>query len=198
MLNLIHSIVLIIDSIVQIDFNTFSNSPGHEVFLCECLRVICVVDLLLKQLLLFSAIRMDLIKSPYHLLQSSVNNAFASKEPFHLITITATSVLATVWFYEYIFEGNEGNIKNLIIYLYFIYFFIDVKEKLKRSIFKLLKLIPQVKKKIETELSKVSQTFEQDVRERTKHLKYITRLPEKGIGTEEILQITDKNLGLGM
>lgn len=73
-----------------------------------------------------------------------------------------------------------------------------MKEKLKKVFFKLIKLIPQVREKIETELNKVSEGFEKDVRERTKQLKYITKLPAKGLGPDRILQITDENLGLGM
>lgn len=55
-----------------------------------------------------------------------------------------------------------------------------------------------MRQKIETELSKVSEGFEKDVRERTKHLKYITKLPAKGLNQDKIMQITDENLGLGM
>lgn len=52
---------------------------------------------------------MDVIKFHYQLLKASVNNSLATKEPFQVVTVTATSVLATVWLYEYIFDGNEGN-----------------------------------------------------------------------------------------
>lgn len=44
----------------------------------------------------------------------------------------------------------------------------------------------------------MSESFEKDVRERTKHLKYITELPDKGVSVEKILQVTDENLGLGI
>lgn len=74
---------------------------------------------------------------------------------------------------------------------------LDIKERLKKTFFKLLKLIPQVRKKIDTEMDKVSEGFEMDVKERTKHLKYITRLPEKGLSADKIIEITDENLGLG-
>lgn len=46
-------------------------------------------------------------------------------------------------------------------------------------------------------MNKVSESFENDVKERTKNLKYITMLPEKGLSADKILQITDENLGLG-
>lgn len=46
-------------------------------------------------------------------------------------------------------------------------------------------------------MSQISSNFEKDVRERTKHLNYITTLPQKGLSTDEILEITEKNLGLG-
>lgn len=142
---------------------------------------------------------MNIIKYHYELLRTSVNNSLATKEPFQLITITATSVLATVWFYEFIFEGNEGKLLYMdIIFYNKTFIVIDVKERIKKAVFKLLKLIPQVRKKIDSELDKVSQSFENEVRERTKHLKYITELPDKGKTSDEILQITDKNLGLGM
>lgn len=74
---------------------------------------------------------------------------------------------------------------------------LDIKERLKKTFFKLLKLIPQVRRKIDTEMNKVSDGFENDVKERTKHLKYITRLPEKGLTADQIIKITDENLGLG-
>lgn len=141
---------------------------------------------------------MDLIKFHYQLLRSSVNNSLASKEPFQLVTITATSVLATVWLYEYAFDGNEGNLLFSTTQKNITHVVLDVRERLKKTFFKLLKLIPQIRKKIDTELNKVSESFEKDVRERTKHLKYITELPDKGATPERILQITDENLGLGM
>lgn len=47
-------------------------------------------------------------------------------------------------------------------------------------------------------MNKVAEGFEKDVSERTKHLKYITKLPKKGLNVREVLEITDENLGLGM
>lgn len=59
------------------------------------------------------------------------------------------------------------------------------------------KLIPSIRKKIEDELSTISKNFRQEVEERTKHLSYITELPQNKLSKKEIVEILNKNLGLG-
>lgn len=80
---------------------------------------------------------------------------------------------------------------------YLLFLFLDVIPRLKKAFFKFVKLIPHVRKKIDSEMSKLSEGFEKDVSERTKSLKYITKLPKEGLSTSQVLQVTNENLGLG-
>lgn len=57
---------------------------------------------------------MDLVKFHCQLFRSYVNNSLASKEPFQIVTVTATTVLTAVWFYEFVFEGNEGGCTEVV------------------------------------------------------------------------------------
>lgn len=54
-----------------------------------------------------------------------------------------------------------------------------------------------MREKIDSELKKVSASFQNDVSERTKSLKYITELPKEGLNGATIMEISDGNLGLG-
>lgn len=76
--------------------------------------------------------------------------------------------------------------------------FLDVIPRVKKAFFKFVKLIPHVRRKIESEMDKISEGFEKDVSDRTKSLKYITTLPKKGLSPSQVLEATNENLGLGM
>lgn len=67
----------------------------------------------------------------------------------------------------------------------------------KKTVFKIARLIPSVKRKLDTEMEKVSAGFIRDVEERTSHLQYITSLPKDGLNNDKIMEILNDNLNLG-
>ncbi|XP_044259520.1 sphingosine-1-phosphate lyase [Tribolium madens] len=122
---------------------------------------------------------MDTILQPLTTLKTGVNASLAGKEPWQIVTITTTSVLFLVWLHDF-FNQEES-----------------VTQRAKKTVFKLAKLIPSVREKFETELAKVSESFEKDIVEKTKHLTYITKLPEKKLTAEQILNCVEENLKVG-
>lgn len=63
--------------------------------------------------------------------------------------------------------------------------------------FRLVKKIPFIRKKIESDLESISVSFIKDVEERTKQLPYITTLPANGLTNDDILKVLGINLKLG-
>lgn len=41
-------------------------------------------------------------------IKGGINRSFAGKEPWQIITITTSTVLVTVWFYDFLFLHNES------------------------------------------------------------------------------------------
>ncbi|KAF2904404.1 hypothetical protein ILUMI_01769 [Ignelater luminosus] len=122
---------------------------------------------------------MDLIKTPVNNIRIGINARFASKEPWQIIAITTSTVLFSVWLYEFIFDDES------------------LKQRAKKTFFKYVRLIPSIKNEIDTQMNKVCETLENDVKERTKHLKYIKELPNKGLSKENVMSIVDENLKFG-
>ncbi|KAG5885772.1 hypothetical protein JTB14_031208 [Gonioctena quinquepunctata] len=122
---------------------------------------------------------MDLLKYPVNQLKFGLNNIFNGKEPWQIVTITTSTVLITVWVYDFIVR-DEGII-----------------ERTKKTVFRIAKRIPSIKKRVEDELDTVSKNFEGDVKERTKNTTYILNLPAKGWKREEITKHLEDNLRLG-
>lgn len=67
----------------------------------------------------------------------------------------------------------------------------------KKTAFKLARLVPSIKKKLDEELERVAEGFQRDVQERTKGLNYITSLPEHGLNNEDLFNCLNQNLELG-
>lgn len=61
----------------------------------------------------------------------------------------------------------------------------------------MIRLLPPVRRKIETEIAKVSDSMESAVKERTSNMEYFTTLPLLGKSKEEILLQIDNYLALG-
>lgn len=47
-------------------------------------------------------------------LKGIVNHSFQNKEPWHIVSITATTVLGTVWIWNFIFCQDECKRANII------------------------------------------------------------------------------------
>ena len=73
-----------------------------------------------------------------------------------------------------------------------------VVQRAKKTVFKLAKLIPSIRQRIDNELKSVRETFEKSTIEKTKHLTYTTSLPSKRLSPEEILDVAKEHLKLGM
>lgn len=61
----------------------------------------------------------------------------------------------------------------------------------------MLRLLPPVRRKIDNEIAKVSDSMETSVRERTDHMEYFTELPLLGLSSEQLLEQIDAYLSLG-
>lgn len=67
----------------------------------------------------------------------------------------------------------------------------------KKTIFKLARKIPAISRRIEREMKQISEGFEQEVIHRNEGNPYITKLPEKGIHHNEIIQQVEQYLSFG-
>lgn len=122
---------------------------------------------------------MEFVSLPVTTLKNVINNQFSSKEPWQIVTITTSTVLVSVWIYEFIFQDES------------------IAHRAKRTFFKYIRLIPSIRKEIDLKMAEVRDTFEKDVKEREHIVKYITRLPNAGLSRDDILKAVDNNLSLG-
>ncbi|KAJ8961993.1 hypothetical protein NQ314_005775 [Rhamnusium bicolor] len=50
---------------------------------------------------------MDIVKYPFSSLRVGINNGFSGKEPWQIVTITTSTVLLTIWFYNFLFQDES-------------------------------------------------------------------------------------------
>lgn len=50
---------------------------------------------------------MDNIGNPLQLISRQINSIFANREPWQIATITATTVLTTVWIWEFLNQDES-------------------------------------------------------------------------------------------
>ncbi|CAG9856583.1 unnamed protein product [Phyllotreta striolata] len=117
--------------------------------------------------------------SPLIFVKDALNSQFQGKEPWQIVTVTTSTVLFSVWFYGFLFQDES------------------LVERTKKTAFRLLKKIPQVRKKLEDELDSIAKGFEDDIKESTKGLTFIRELPKSGLSKEAILDTLNDNLSLG-
>ncbi|XP_066249897.1 sphingosine-1-phosphate lyase [Euwallacea similis] len=122
---------------------------------------------------------MEVAKYPITAFKAYCNGAFQGKEPWQIVTITTSSVLFTVWLYNFL-NGDES-----------------LLTRSKKTVFRIAKWVPQIRRKIEEELGEINKSFESEVIERTAKLQYLVKLPLKGLSKNEILSILNENLSLG-
>ncbi|XP_063909552.1 sphingosine-1-phosphate lyase [Zophobas morio] len=122
---------------------------------------------------------MDTVLKPLTNLKLGLNNTFAGKEPWQIVTYTTTTVLFVVWLHDFVHQDES------------------VVQRAKKTVFKLAKLIPSIRQRIDNELKSVRETFEKSTIEKTKHLTYTTSLPSKRLSPEEILDVVKEHLKLG-
>lgn len=122
---------------------------------------------------------MDVIKSPASWLKNYVNAVFQGKEPWQIVSITTSSVLLMVWIYDFL-DRDES-----------------VVNRGKKTAFKLVKYIPQLRAKVDQVLDETKRNFEEDVTKRTSGVPYLEQLPDTPMSREEIFKTLSQNLALG-
>lgn len=65
-------------------------------------------------------------------------------------------------------------------------------------VFKLARKIPAISQRIEREMIKINETFEQEVIHRNEGNPYITTLPKEGKTHDDIIQQVERYLSFGM
>ncbi|OAD61158.1 Sphingosine-1-phosphate lyase [Eufriesea mexicana] len=108
-----------------------------------------------------------------------VNNYFEGKEPWQIVTMTSSTVLTSIWLWNFIFQDES------------------LVERAKKSFFNLMTYIPAVREKIDQELNNISRSFEQETLQRLKSVPFVVKLPEKGLKPEEILKRVKECVQLG-
>ncbi|XP_053976803.1 sphingosine-1-phosphate lyase [Hylaeus volcanicus] len=108
-----------------------------------------------------------------------INNWFQDKEPWQIVTITSTTVLATVWMWNFVFQDE-----SLI-------------QRGKKQLFSLRNYIPAIRDKINEELNNINASFEKEALQRLQEVPFIVKLPNDGMEPDEILKIVKKCVQLG-
>lgn len=108
-----------------------------------------------------------------------VNNSCSKLEPWQIVSVTATTVLAGVWFWEFLFQEES------------------LVTRGKKTVFKLARKIPVISQRIEHEMKKINETFEQEVIHRNQGNPYITTLPTEGKSHHDIIQQVEQYLSFG-
>lgn len=97
------------------------------------------------------------------------NQRYSSTEPLKLVLFSASSAFLISYFYHFIYDSRE-----------------DPSTRLKKSFFRLIRLVPQVKNKIETELAEAKVKLEKDLVVSVPGEKFHLTLPEEGLSAKEI------------
>lgn len=114
-----------------------------------------------------------------NILKGCVNNSFQNKEPWQIVTITATTVLGTVWIWNFIFQDES------------------LVSRGKKKFLKLARYIPCIRDKIEKGLENINASFENDTLHRLKDFPFVVELPEKGLSHDEVLEKVREYVQIG-
>lgn len=82
-------------------------------------------------------------------------------------------------------------------WLNFSFNFAGIWARTKKRIFKLARIIPSVRNRIDAELAKTEENFKNEILKSTKGLDYLLKLPYDGMKSNEILKVLDNYLALG-
>ncbi|XP_076165683.1 sphingosine-1-phosphate lyase [Ptiloglossa arizonensis] len=119
------------------------------------------------------------ISCPATPIQGFINNWFQGKEPWQIVTITSTTVLATVWLWNFVFQDE-----SLI-------------QRGKRQFFNLRNYIPSIRDRINRELNNINSSFEKDALQRLQNIPFVVKLPDDGMEPDEILKQVQQSIQLG-
>lgn len=108
-----------------------------------------------------------------------LNRLFVNREPWQVATITATTVLSSVWLWNFINQDES------------------VWSRSKKQFFRYAKKIPAVRKRVNAELAKASNDFDSEIAKSCANLLYSIQLPEDGLTSEQIKQLVEEHLKIG-
>ncbi|XP_037296501.1 sphingosine-1-phosphate lyase-like isoform X1 [Manduca sexta] len=109
----------------------------------------------------------------------AINRFFEGKEPWQIVTMTASSVLAIVWAHS-LYNAKES-----------------VTTRLRKQFFRWLRQVPIVKRKIDEKMAEITKDFRKDINKRLAGVTVRTELPAKGLDPELIKQEVRDHLSLG-
>ncbi|OXU26605.1 hypothetical protein TSAR_005548 [Trichomalopsis sarcophagae] len=112
--------------------------------------------------------------------KNAINEAFKGREPWEIVGMTSTSVLAAVWLYNFVHDDDES-----------------IYERMRKMAMRLLRCCPKIRDKIDGELKKLNEEFERETINRTKGVPYVTSLPAQGIDREQIIKLVERSVYLG-
>lgn len=109
-----------------------------------------------------------------------VNGLMRNKEPWQIVAITATGTVFGVWLFEFVFDGDES-----------------AWTRIKKSVFRVLRKIPAIRNKVDTELNKIQKSFSEDAMKRYQGKEFYYTLPNKGQPDSQIMKQVHEYLELG-
>ncbi|XP_037868693.1 sphingosine-1-phosphate lyase [Bombyx mori] len=109
----------------------------------------------------------------------AINKFFDGKEPWQIVSMTASSLLAIVWVHS-LYNARES-----------------VTVRLRKQFFRWLRQVPMVRKKIEQKMAEIKKDFHTDVEKRLAGVTIRRELPEQGLDPEQISQEVRDHLNLG-
>ncbi|XP_037977805.2 sphingosine-1-phosphate lyase [Plutella xylostella] len=109
----------------------------------------------------------------------AINKLFEKREPWQIVGITASSVLAMVWVYD-LMTGRES-----------------ATVRMRKEFFRWVRRIPMVRRKIEEKMAEINNDFRKDVRKRLAGVNVRRELPLKGLSAEQVAEEVKDHLSLG-
>ncbi|CAH2070930.1 unnamed protein product, partial [Iphiclides podalirius] len=109
----------------------------------------------------------------------AINRFFEGKEPWQIVTMTATSVLALVWAHS-LYNGRES-----------------VTTRFRKEFFRWLRQVPMVRRKIEEKMAEIKKDFRKDVAKRLAGVTVRRELPQTGLPADQITEEIKDHLTLG-
>lgn len=109
----------------------------------------------------------------------AINRFFDGKEPWQIVTMTASSVLAIVWAHS-LYNAKDS-----------------VTTRLRREFFRWLRQVPIVRRKIEEKMTEINSDFRKDVKKKLAGVTIRRELPETGLDAELVLEEIRDHVNLG-
>ncbi|KAF9798653.1 hypothetical protein SFRURICE_006983, partial [Spodoptera frugiperda] len=109
----------------------------------------------------------------------AVNKLFEGKEPWQIVTMTASSVLALVWAHS-LYNAKE-----------------TPTTRLRKEFFRWLRRVPIVRRKIEEKMAEINSDFRKDVTKRLAGVTVRRELPEHGLDSAQVMEEVRDHVALG-